>query len=188
MYHIKNDKRSITSAHMIYDGLKRLLDIKTWNEISITELAEFSGVGRTTFYRIFDTKEDVILYKIDEITSEMYRDVWNNLKPRGEIWEYDVYCKLFSALIEHKDFIHILIKANLERTYMDKIAEEALESLAFLKVPLSLSEKDWEYVLNMRIAMAFEAMRVMILKYPTDNAKDLTAALVKNTGNLHLRF
>ncbi len=66
MYHIKNDKRSLQSSEWIYDALKHLMNEKKFSEINVTEVVTRAKLGRSTFYRNFDTLEDVLHYKADE--------------------------------------------------------------------------------------------------------------------------
>ena len=66
MYHIKNDKRCLRSAALIADALERLLDQKIFADISVSDLQRESGVGRSTFYRLFDNIDDVVTYLVDE--------------------------------------------------------------------------------------------------------------------------
>ena len=47
MYHISNDKRSMQSVQMIIDALLQLLNHKQLQKISIKDLCESAGVGRT---------------------------------------------------------------------------------------------------------------------------------------------
>lgn len=66
MYHIKNDKRCLKSAKKIGAALKTLLKSKPLADISITDIQKLSGTGRSTFYRLFDNIDDVILYMAEE--------------------------------------------------------------------------------------------------------------------------
>ncbi|GAB6108239.1 hypothetical protein [Fusibacter bizertensis] len=66
MYHIKNDKRSLQSSEWLYEALKQLLSEKDFSEIKVTEVVSKAKIGRSTFYRNFDTLEDVLHYKADE--------------------------------------------------------------------------------------------------------------------------
>lgn len=71
MYHIKNDKRMRTSANAIVDGLVKCLQLESLQSITVTEVQRTSGVGRSTFYRLFDDLSDVLLYKSDQLFAEM---------------------------------------------------------------------------------------------------------------------
>lgn len=65
MYHIKPDKRSRTSARLISEGLLECMKKKDFTQITITDLQRTSGVGRSTFYRLFDNISDVLAYMCD---------------------------------------------------------------------------------------------------------------------------
>jgi AcrR family transcriptional regulator len=57
MYHIKNDKRIYISLDLIRNGFYALLSEKDFGSITVSEIAERAGVGRATFYRLFDDME-----------------------------------------------------------------------------------------------------------------------------------
>ncbi len=82
MYHIKNDKRCIKSAARIGEALRELLTEKPLSEITVTDIQKRSGAGRSTFYRLFDNTDDVLLYIIEGEFRERVRDYremdWND--------------------------------------------------------------------------------------------------------------
>lgn len=65
MYHIKQDKRSRTSAALIWEGMQKCLHRKEFRQVTVTEIVDISGVGKATFYRLFDGKEDVLRLACD---------------------------------------------------------------------------------------------------------------------------
>lgn len=71
MYHIPDDNRARKSAASISDALLSCLKNTEFNDISVSGLARKSGVGRSTFYRLFDTTIDVLSYLCDSIFEEM---------------------------------------------------------------------------------------------------------------------
>lgn len=66
MYHISKDKRAQQSSEWLFEALARLMKIHPLKEITITDLVQEAKVGRTTFYRAFDTLEDVLMFKCDQ--------------------------------------------------------------------------------------------------------------------------
>ena len=66
MYHIKNDRRCLRSAESIVRALESLLEKKAFMNITVTDVHKTAGVGRSTFYRLFDTIDDVVIYRVDE--------------------------------------------------------------------------------------------------------------------------
>lgn len=58
----------------ITDALLLLLKKVPYNEISVTALCDKAGVTRMSFYRNFNTKEDVLEAWISSITEDFLRD------------------------------------------------------------------------------------------------------------------
>lgn len=71
MYRIGNDKRKTQSAKLVCKGLEELIQTQGYNDITITNIVNASGVGRATFYRLFDDKSDVILYQMESVFTEL---------------------------------------------------------------------------------------------------------------------
>ena len=69
MYHIKPDKRSQASAAEIVRGLEECLKTKPLKAITVSDLYRVTGISRATFYRLFDTPEDVLLYQFEQMTA-----------------------------------------------------------------------------------------------------------------------
>ncbi|MHA6533742.1 TetR/AcrR family transcriptional regulator [Paenibacillus sp. BAC0078] len=46
-----------------------------YNDITVTNIVNTSGVGRATFYRLFDDKSDVVLYQMESVFTELLRSV-----------------------------------------------------------------------------------------------------------------
>ena len=70
MYHIKEDKRSQTSAAEIARGLQECLKTTTLKAVTVTDIHRVTGISRATFYRLFDNMEDVLLFQMDRMLEE----------------------------------------------------------------------------------------------------------------------
>lgn len=126
MYHISNDKRSLQSVQMIIDALLQLLNQKQLHKISIKDLCESAGVGRVTFYRHFDSIDDVLRRHCDDrfdqlrqYLADYYKEFPSDpfLKPLLQYWYHD------SQILE------ILIKYNKQ----DMIREAFMQMIQTLK-------------------------------------------------------
>ena len=73
MYHIKPEKRTRASAQLITEAVLRLLEEKTFEQITITDVQRASSVSRSTFYRAFDRLEDVLELLCDRGFAEAFR-------------------------------------------------------------------------------------------------------------------
>ena len=70
MYHITDDVRARKSAALIVQGLEQCLQEKPFEKIRISDIHGKCYVSRTTFYRLFDSIQDVLLYEWDQIRDE----------------------------------------------------------------------------------------------------------------------
>lgn len=66
MYRLTKHERTLRSAEEIGQGLLICLQKKTMRDISISDIHRATGVSRSTFYRLFDTPDDVLLYLCDQ--------------------------------------------------------------------------------------------------------------------------
>lgn len=79
MYHISPDKRSYESSNMIYNALVELMKEKDYSKIKINELCEHAKLGRVTFYRHYDTIDDVLRKKFDDMLLK-FKDFYTEFK------------------------------------------------------------------------------------------------------------
>lgn len=69
MYHGNNPK-ALTSQKLLLDTLNELLKEKEFKDISVSELCSRSGVSRQTFYSLFETKENILLYQLEMLNTD----------------------------------------------------------------------------------------------------------------------
>lgn len=66
MYHVGTNKRSRESAELIYYGVAICSQDKPLSSVTVSDIQRTTGVARTTFYRSFDTVQDVLEWKCDQ--------------------------------------------------------------------------------------------------------------------------
>src|SRR5574344_2018703 len=79
MYHIKNDKREISSASLICESLSMIMKKKEYKDINVSEVCAYFGVARTTFYRLFDILDDVLIYQFNKLFIDSLTNFNNNI-------------------------------------------------------------------------------------------------------------
>lgn len=75
MYFKSNNKTAIRSQHMISDALFSLMKRKPFQQITVTEICEEAAIGRKTFYRNFESREDVIDFQLDLMCENYKREL-----------------------------------------------------------------------------------------------------------------
>lgn len=109
MHHVKNDKRSISSAQYIYKALAELLKHQSYDTISVSQLCECANVSRATFYRNFDIVEDVLIWYGENLLRRLSREYFTNIKLQENIRfnRFAMMCGLHEA-----DYIEMLTNAH----------------------------------------------------------------------------
>lgn len=103
-----NNKR--LAKDYITDALLQLLKKHNFEDITVTDITNKAGVTRVTFYRNFNSKEEIIKKHLDNITDEFIKSS-NILYNPNDFKNYII--KLFTHLENNKDIGILLYKANI---------------------------------------------------------------------------
>ena len=124
MYHIANDIRAKKSADLIVKGLEDCLKEKPLSQIKIMDIYNKSYVSRATFYRLFDSIDDVITYECDclvEIAMQNNQHVEFKNKKEIALYSIKLWLKhetLVKMFVENRLF---MLFYNLHLRHKDKI-------------------------------------------------------------------
>lgn len=88
-----NNPVALTSQKMLLDSLNELLKDKDFKEISVSEICNHSGVSRQTFYTLFGTKENILLYQLEHspYTKQPHDDVVQEMTLLEMCERYSLY-------------------------------------------------------------------------------------------------
>lgn len=104
-----NEARNAYVIEHITDALLKLLQDKPIGDISISELCELAGTGRASFYRNFESKEDILRRYINKIFKEWTEEAD---KKENRLLN-ELLGLLFTHFEKHKDFYSLLNERNL---------------------------------------------------------------------------
>lgn len=116
LYHMKLQKEKYVDKY-IMNALFTLMKKKKYEDISITDITNKAGVGRVSFYRNFNTKEDIIRTWIYNVTEEFLTN--SNISYEKDTLE-DYFIKLFTHLEKFKIETILIYKANLFHLLKDE--------------------------------------------------------------------
>jgi AcrR family transcriptional regulator len=174
MYHIKNDKRAIKSAELVYSGLSDLIEKKSFDSITITDIQKASGVGRATFYRSFDNVNDVLYWQCSLHYQEVmtgYLEERAKINGKEDPYAFMTYFFSYWMKGENSRILEQLIKTG----HYDIIYRCHFESTFIIKnsVPpkSALAEKYYTYYISGLIG-AFVGFLITWI----ENGKTLTTA------------
>lgn len=105
----------------IADSLLQLLATKKIETITITEIVSKANVGRATYYRNFETKEAIIVWKLHYLLSTWEYNLPVDLKVDASTYEatvafmdfFYVHRELFRILYQNR-LLHLLLEALYE--------------------------------------------------------------------------
>lgn len=120
---MKQDKRSRRTRLWLFETLLELIEKKDYSEISITELTEKADIARQTFYRNYDSMDDILLSKMDEILDEYFVKVRKNLETKNnQDWDFEVN-ELVYLWQRNEALFKALQKAGLSFLALERLSE-----------------------------------------------------------------
>lgn len=170
MYHIKPDKRSQNSAKTICEALANRLNHKKFEDISISEICAHCGIARTTFYRLFDTIDDILIYQFDSLFKEAIQK---------SIPQESSYAKLILQLVmENQTLTSMLIKS--QRTDLFDFSTRLHEDTLIQNLNLNMDTKKQTYCTAMLNAIVYAAIKTWIDEGKKISPDELYAILKSN--------
>ena len=107
MYRVNDKPRVKKTAQLICQGLEACLDEKPLSKITVLDIHRKCFVSRATFYRLFDSVEDVLAYVCDEIFDkrlQAHQDMADASKKERALFVINIWLahpKLIKAIIEN---------------------------------------------------------------------------------------
>lgn len=115
MYYKGKNVTAIRSQHMISDALFSLMKRKPFSQITVTEICEKSAIGRKTFYRNFELREDVIEFQLD-LMCEDYKKELIGLPLEQHLHHH------FAYIQKNADYFIVLYQNGLSSMAYDKFS------------------------------------------------------------------
>ena len=110
------NKQVRRTREWIFNALLSLLGKKPYEEIKIGNITDEAGVARQSFYRNYDSKEDIVIKYFGNLYEEYAEAVRVKYSSGEDAPDYaELYSLFFSKLLEHKDELLTLKNASLSR-------------------------------------------------------------------------
>ena len=104
-------KKQPKSKIWLTEALFYLLKTKSFSKITINDIAKKAGVSRLTFYRNFNSKEDILQQRFDTLFDNFYNDITKNNITSVR----DTILLVFSYWYKNQEYLKILIDNKLEK-------------------------------------------------------------------------
>lgn len=100
------------SKKCFFESLLKISKIKDYNDIDISEICTDAGYNRSTFYRIFKSKDELLLDGINNYALEYFKKIPYNAKYSKDYIENSI--KLFDFIKQDHSLFVLMHKAHLE--------------------------------------------------------------------------
>lgn len=116
---MNNQEKNTYVKKAISDAVIKILKEKSLNDISISEICNVAGVGRASFYRNYQNKEDILKQYNLKLIKEWGERFEND--PKSSI--HNVFGSLFQHYKDNTDFYMLLYKNDLTYIILNTIKE-----------------------------------------------------------------
>lgn len=106
---IMSTQKHTMTRECIYTALQLLMRQKPYEEITITDIAKKAGVSRMSYYRIYKSKDDIIIQYFNDI----FEKCLEQIKSRDIHDKYQFALLLFQTVGEHHELIMDVFRAKL---------------------------------------------------------------------------
>ena len=121
---------NILSKECIVSAILQLIKVKPLSSISVAELCKKAGVSRMTFYRNYDSIEDIFIKHLHEIFEEYKSD---NTIGDAEGLYCDKYHLLhyFNYIYKHREFLYGLVQCGFDMFFLSILTQYIIEKWSF---------------------------------------------------------
>lgn len=123
--------RKIRTRSRLVEVAREVFGTQGYSEPTHADLAAAAGIGRTTFYEYFDSKEDLLVHLVEVAVPELIDDLFEGL---GDFGPYDQLAALVTRMIE---FVGIDPLGLILHTEVNRLPDEVQRRVAECHAPMS---------------------------------------------------
>ena len=105
----KTQKKNTMTKECIFTALLILMEQKPYEEITITDIAKRAGVSRMSYYRLYRSKDDILIQHFNEIFAELL----NEIKNTEGVNKYQFSLLIFRQAKENERLLKAILRAKL---------------------------------------------------------------------------
>lgn len=110
-------------------ALLQLMKNKEIADITISEIVQIAGVGRSSFYRNFTSKEQLLLNYIVDLYHEYFREKKVPVRVEDGVNVEEFLLPRFHFIKEHGDIFRVLYKRGLLYYFFEKAGSDLIKLL-----------------------------------------------------------
>jgi AcrR family transcriptional regulator len=152
----------------ITESLLILMKSRPYEKITIAQITEKAGVNRSSYYRHFETKEDIIRFYLMSIMQEYMEKYRKNGNP-----DFSSYIlQMFQTFYEHRDDLLLIHKNGLTYLLLDVL------NTCFRFDDITSSTRDRQYEAAYHIGGIYNDMRLWMNHKMTETPEEMTTSVL----------
>jgi len=137
----KKTGQTIYLKKCLRDSYFSLLNEKNTENISVSEIVKLAGLSRMSFYRYYQTKDDIVRQYIDDSSQEFIEELKRNPIKTPQV----PATLLFSYFRSNKNRIKIIIEQGLFHLFFESFSQFLQESNLVIDSKPKISEENLQY-------------------------------------------
>ncbi|MEK3889468.1 TetR/AcrR family transcriptional regulator [Bacillus sp. FSL K6-3431] len=175
MVGIKGNRRTLYSKKVITDAFLLLLQEKSLNKITVTEICKEADINRGTFYSYYNDPFDLMKSIEDEMIEKMMSAINNS----GDESLYEI----LNLILKNKEFCKIILNEKSSSRVLNTILNSTYESTIAEKKQLpNANETHIEYFFTYATGGTIEVIR----KWINDDMKVSTEEVVQILKSMYV--
>lgn len=134
----RQNPNNILVKEYIVSALLKLIESKTVSSISITELCKKAGVSRMSFYRNYDSIEDIFSKQLAEIF-ENYKNDELTQNVKGFYYDKEHMNHYFNYLYTYREFLDGIIQCGYDVMFLNMLNEYIIDKWLHVSDKLTLT-------------------------------------------------
>jgi AcrR family transcriptional regulator len=116
------DPRAIQTRSALEGAFRKLLKIKSYQRITVTDITKQAGIARHTFYNHYETKGELLDSLIDSILEEFFLNLENwNLFLADQAEQQAMLTSFFKTWRDHSRIVELLKSVDIEFVIMERL-------------------------------------------------------------------
>ncbi len=156
------DRRQRKTRQAVYDAFTRLLEKKSYSNITVQEIIDEADIGRTTFYAHFETKDELLRVLCKEIfehvfSSELEKEPTHDFSQSAGALDAEITHILYH-LQDSRRYIKSILSSESGELFM-RYFKEYLEQLFAGVITDQLGDIPQDYIRNHMVCDFAETVR-----------------------------
>ena len=124
-----SNKTALSSQRQIAEAMMRLIQEKPYQQITLSELCKVAGISRQTFYSLFTSRENVMVFTLQA----RYCSAPDIGAPSCDVHGLRLLCRGYSEyMLQNRDLIKLLVDNRIDYLLYDSFFESLSACSCFL--------------------------------------------------------